>query len=395
MRTHPIFLAVAVSATLLTACDARRTETGKSECIGCHGGANDETGAPPVDTKGLASSPAVGAHTVHLDASVGCESCHVVPQEASSPGHIDADRATVTFGGIAGAGASYDPTTLTCSSTYCHALPSEGGLHPAPSWTETSLGVSRCNACHGFPPTSHPASATDCVSCHPKTVAPLDAGGFDIIPGGPHANGTPDVDLDRFCTECHGDAARAGTPLVKAAPPKDTSGNTATTFTGVGAHQVHLAGKTVTNGIACDDCHTASRQLPTGFAHVDGNRDIVLKRPGGAAKGTYVAGTCSATYCHGALDRNGVTTNNPSWTTASDQASCNRCHRSQTTNNFTDRHQLHVLSEQIPCSRCHPGATPPDLATHVNGTVDVNASVSYSSRSCAMECHGRTEGTWY
>ncbi|MEZ4373687.1 MAG: hypothetical protein R3B07_22900 [Polyangiaceae bacterium] len=54
------------------------------------------------------------------------------------------------------------------------------------------------------------------------------------------------------------DSTAAVTPATAAptdAPPFDLSGNTATSFPGVGTHQVHLAGSTNFRAVACSDCH--------------------------------------------------------------------------------------------------------------------------------------------
>lgn len=50
------------------------------------------------------------------------------------------------------------------------------------------------------------------------------------------------------CSVCHGSQANA-------APPVDVSGNSATTETGVGAHQSHLGPSSWRAEISCSECH--------------------------------------------------------------------------------------------------------------------------------------------
>ncbi len=141
-------------------------------CDACHGKGPD--GAPPPGLGGVASSPAVGAHARHLDATLPdrigkvarCDACHVVPDAVSSPGHIDASPpADVRLG----TQESYDPTTRRCTVD-CHF-----DRDPGPQWDDASGLARACDACHGMPPvktrigTPHPPAAPSlsvCVTCH-------------------------------------------------------------------------------------------------------------------------------------------------------------------------------------------------------------------------------------
>ncbi|HEX9402660.1 MAG TPA: CxxxxCH/CxxCH domain-containing protein [Anaeromyxobacter sp.] len=338
-----------VAVVALAACaKARHIEEGRgAACTGCHGGQDNETGAPPFDTHGVSTSVAVGAHTAHLDAGVRCDTCHIVPTDAGSPGHMDTSPAEVTFGTVAGLDPVYDYTARSCSSVYCHAPPTApGGATPDPSWNGTLAGAP-CGSCHEDSPT-------------------------------------------------------------------------------FGAHQVHLFGKqtndpVISAGVACSDCHGgANRALPTAgtvFAHIDGTAEVTLEWPGrNTIRGTYSAGTCTSSYCHGNLARNPKTGNSPSWTETSGQSRCDVCHEGNgfypTTDTMNGRHSLHRCSRchnsttSFSCQGCHAGfgrnPAAVDTATHVNGTVDVSPSVTVGGKtftitwtpgnpgSCTTDCH-----TWH
>ena len=92
-------------------------------------------------------------------------------------------------------------------------------------------------------------------------------------PGHPRERRPSTVTLS--CTSCHGDATRAATtlnPLLAAAPPVDTKGNTATTARGVGAHQRHLVAGALSAGTACGECHAT---VPSS-AHSNGVVEVVF-----------------------------------------------------------------------------------------------------------------------
>jgi predicted CxxxxCH...CXXCH cytochrome family protein len=172
---------------------------GSTNCVACHGGTDNSTGAPPRATWGKSGDAVrVGAHTTHVAAGYDCSVCHVKPTEMLSSGHIDGLTATVTFGGMALTGSStpsWDRGTARCSATYCHGSLA-GGSNPSPDWTRVGQGEAACGTCHGLPPASFPSPAhpvytfaAPCLGCHPAT-ATQDAGGRDVlVAGGPHLDG--------------------------------------------------------------------------------------------------------------------------------------------------------------------------------------------------------------
>lgn len=410
-------LAAPSLALLLAACGVARVseaETASGACTVCHGDAAraSNPAAPPRDGQGELATPAVGTHLAHLDAGVTCETCHVVPSSISAPGHADGDgRAEIVFGPAAarnGASPEYVAADRTCRNTYCHGGSRtfvEGNVS-AP-WDAGDLG---CTGCHGTPPASHGAWATDCSACHPGTVSESDDA---IVPGGSHLDGVvsghpagfddpavhgPDAiaflagqgwacdschgadlgggegpscngchasrstaafpsgvsDWRANCTFCHGTPtepyyAQGSNPLL-AAPPAAVAGATDPADPSVGAHRTHLYGESISNGVTCADCHA----VPTDLVHVNGTPAVVTKRPGTATTvGSFGGATCSNTYCHGNLPRNPRAGNSPSWTATSGQTGCGTCHAAQWAvagGSTTDSHSDHQPSQ---CDECH------------------------------------------
>lgn len=486
---------VAIVLSVATACGEARRIVGfdaTSTCVRCHGGLDNDTGAPPYDLHGRYASDAVGAHTAHVAAGVRCASCHVDPREVpSTPTHWNGVP-DVVFGAFAdpNGAATYDRTSHTCSNVYCHhPFAPDPGSASTPSWNGGAAG-SGCGACHSGPGMIHGGGPdiADCTVCHSTTVD----GTGEIVPGGTHFDGvfqgggyhhdgswasttengttphglaatyrnraaypdglaackrchgssldapsmagTPPCDgchadgtaaWRTDCTFCHGDATRAQL-VLRAAPPRDVSGNSASAK--IGAHQVHLQGDSanapvISNGVACDDCHGGTtRSLPgaTTPLHFDGTTDgtteVTPKQPGQtAAAGRYdpLTGACTETYCHGNLPRNPKLGNAPSWTATSGQTNCGACHAangtycgiadvglcSDATSGLHDKHRcarchgngsVNPFATKVGCFACHPGYQrqlgPPtttaiilpriNLEYHVDGTVDVAGATS-------------------
>jgi hypothetical protein len=181
---------------------------GPEACNTCHGDfSNPSRPAPPKDINDNTATTfkSVGAHSVHLfqnqlGNSTPCSSCHKTPNEIYETGHIDSDLpAEVMLKDIAAAfgadDAIYDPSTGTCSNTYCHgnfeflrsAAPPENqfayrnsdgtpsekmtGINNMMDWTKIDGTKLQCGTCHGLPPAGHlPAPLDACYTCHPGVV---------------------------------------------------------------------------------------------------------------------------------------------------------------------------------------------------------------------------------
>jgi predicted CxxxxCH...CXXCH cytochrome family protein len=218
-----VAIAVAALGVLASACGSgRNISTSDSrviaECIECHGGGDNGTGAPPRDVSGRSdpSLASVGAHTAHVqlaDDSLAnaydCDACHPKPAAVRSAKHLDG-TVQITFGALATAGGmtspGYDRTTHGCASTYCHGSFTGGNPGNVPVWT-AGAAAAACGTCHGDPAATatalprgiHPALAptatnATCHVCHPDTVK---ADGTVDVAKGKHVNGVNgDVDVD-------------------------------------------------------------------------------------------------------------------------------------------------------------------------------------------------------
>ncbi|BDG06858.1 CxxxxCH/CxxCH domain c-type cytochrome [Anaeromyxobacter oryzae] len=191
--------------------------------------------------------------------------------------------------------------------------------------------------------------------------------------------------LAASCTSCHGNEALAqpfatgADSLVKAAPPSDHLGNTATSFRGVGGHQAHV-NKAVLVGTAipCTECH----QMPNTH---NGAADPLPFGPTAKSGGLAPAWdgtTCSNVWCHGAGLVNGGGTNKaPAWTGGPSQAQCGTCHGIPPPVSVAPGEDH---PQNLSCGDCHTGYTSTTVsatAGHINGTV------SSPNKGC-VSCHG-------
>lgn len=172
-------------------CSTCHTASGGVEnCATCHGSTNP---APPRDLSGNTARTArgVGAHQVHVVGSpiatfLFCNDCHVVPGPVYAPGHIDdtpnaevvmnnplartrTNRGTdfpLVPGGEIIPTPAYDPTALSCASTYCHGNFKNGNRTFAPVWNDASGSQMACGTCHG-----NVNATTTYRKALPKTIA--------------------------------------------------------------------------------------------------------------------------------------------------------------------------------------------------------------------------------
>jgi len=190
------------------------------DCVVCHGGVENLTGAPPsdLDDNLEEDTRGVGAHTAHLRGGtfrigIECRECHVVPDTYNAPGHVDSDLpAEVTFGSFArldGALPNWDETSLSCANSYCHgnwSLSKQDSRFPnvyiadnlsgnaaTPIWTEPNSVV--CGSCHDLPPKGHAVyELSQCTICHSAVV---NSSG-QIVNKSKHINGNVNVFLQEY-----------------------------------------------------------------------------------------------------------------------------------------------------------------------------------------------------
>ena len=178
------------------------------------------------------------------------------------------------------------------------------------------------------------------------------------------------------CVRCHGDDAREGDAVLKAAPPSDTFGNTAVSSPGVGAHAEHLTASKTHDVVACRECHRVP-ETTESIGHNDGTTQLVfgaIATKDGGVSPTWDLGTrqCTNSGCHGPVSGK--------WTRpkTSDEA-CGSCHALP---------PVAPHPQYAACEVCHSavvnaqGIRAPQL--HVDGVVQVNEA------SCSS-CHGATD----
>ena len=202
--------------------------------------------------------------------------------------------------------------------------------------------------------------------------------------GGTSATGGSAGNPGVNCTKCHGDST-----TNNPAPPSDTSGESATTSAGVGAHAKHLATSPWHRQGKCADCHT----LPTSGAHSNDVVDFTWGSPSNAdnAKPAFdtTALSCSGAYCHGTtLTGASSAKTTPVWNQVNEtwNACGTACH--MTPPPASTGHPASTA-----CETCHSkviasfkAGTPAtvvwkDASLHVNGTVEVDTLTCTS-------CHG-------
>lgn len=205
-------------------CDGCHQEGWRRNCTYCHGGTDDDSGAPPTDLSGQDTGLTFTAHSAHRAVTrhprYDCFECHQKPTEVTSPGHVfDATpgQPEVDFGRGLATGGMYLGDGR-CSNLYCHGAgiggpgtadqrspPTCGSCHPVQSSPPGSF--SQMSGAHAV----HLIEGTTCDQCHSNTVA-----GEQLLDPEAHANGAADIRIadgltvtysDRGCTGvCHGEA---------------------------------------------------------------------------------------------------------------------------------------------------------------------------------------------
>lgn len=407
---------------------------GTEGCRQCHGGLDNDTGAPPFGLRGESSDTAlaVGAHTAHLDttslgAPVPCSACHIVPTFLWSPPHLDLDRppgepldsiAEIVWHGIAdGGNAAWGRTTRTCAGTYCHGNFAGGFASNSPVWTAS--GQASCGSCHdiGIDPARllwkheyHVGTAgLSCGDCHASVVDTR----LGIINPALHVNGVVDT-LTRdpsVCAACHGSGpdvcvgCHGGTDNLTGAPPLGLRGETSTGEVAVGAHTIHMEGSALADAFECSECHIVPANLiAPDHLGTDSIAEVTWGPLAGASsRWNRSMATCSGVYCHGNF-AGGDASNIVAWTETG-QAGCGSCHDvGANPSLLSGRHDDHIVEEGLDCIECHSTVVSrqlfiTDRSLHVDGgkTVSILKGGTFRNGSCSglnnTTCHGSE--SWY
>jgi hypothetical protein len=214
-------------------CNNCHTPGWQTNCIFCHGGTDNTTGAPPAGVLGTLSSPqATGAHSKHVNQTTthvawDCTYCHTKPTSALNPGHIDGAggvvQAEINFSSL-NSGSQYSFSTFSCTTSYCHSTVLTSGS--SPSWTSTTP-LACVNGCHGGATAYTGMSSGHRRSDHKKACSTCHANVVDannnIISLSLHVNGARDVQFTaagssynaatKTCTKtgsgCHGSGSQS------------------------------------------------------------------------------------------------------------------------------------------------------------------------------------------
>jgi hypothetical protein len=234
---------------------------GDGECIACHGGVDNFTGAPPANLHGDTAFDArgVGAHTTMVEGfaytnGFDCSECHLKPSFVFTPGHFEPEdvlhdehsdvepHAEVTFSVFSDpeGNATYDTVFGGCGNIYCHGNFVGGNdsnyvFTFLDRSTDTAFYLqfsqARCGSCHNIAGDSATWDAShaehvedqnfDCVECHDgiASTAPDSV----ILDRTLHVNGLRDIAFDtsagvsatwnpaaQTCSNvaCHGDTTK-------------------------------------------------------------------------------------------------------------------------------------------------------------------------------------------
>jgi predicted CxxxxCH...CXXCH cytochrome family protein len=331
-------------------------------------------------------------------------------------------------------GAQFDGGTsgvscYTCHASYPHASAwsnpaspnSHGNFLKANQWNASSCqschgtlydggasGVS-CYTCHASYPHSvkfgtagHPSylmangfPLTQCQTCHGSSYAGGTVVNVSCTTSGCHVdlNGAPKS--PEACNTCHGVFSAPASDFLSAAPPKSVAGGTATTVSGVGAHQAHLATGMVGRTVKCQECHQVPSQVfsqghlgsgpPAEVVFTDTLARLITGDGTLVPNPSYdpVSLTCANSYCHGNWKLRKVTSQwqfaygdsimggsnySPVWTGGSSQAACGTCHGLPP--------QGHQSTTITGCAVCHAAVVNSagviiDKTKHVNGKINV------------------------
>jgi len=178
-------------------CDTCHQAGWRTNCIFCHGGTLETSGAPPLDLLGDTATTAigVGSHTEHVSKTThpayACTQCHPAVTDVLTPGHLfdsTPGKSEVTFSnGLSPDGQYSEPG---CSKLYCHGTGQANG-QMASFIPTTTLS---CQSCH---PSSTQSSTHSyhtsfaCGTCHASVVT----GSTTIKDPTLHVNGSVDVQL--------------------------------------------------------------------------------------------------------------------------------------------------------------------------------------------------------
>jgi len=183
-------------------CDDCHAQGWRTDCTFCHGGEQDNTGAPPRDLDGSTSSISFSAHATHISndhhADWDCDQCHAKPQDVLSTNHVfdstKGGQSELVFTNSLSNQGLYN-TNGSCANLYCHG----GGRFDDGSWS-VAEGTPSCSDCHAYLDTptqwltmsgrhgKHLLEGIQCDECHKDVVS-----GSSFVDKSKHVDGQAQV----------------------------------------------------------------------------------------------------------------------------------------------------------------------------------------------------------
>ncbi len=272
----------------------------RTDCLFCHGGVENQSGAPPKNLDGsLTSAEGVFLpHHVHVSTTLterlDCVECHVKASDVLSVGHVFDDTPGVAEVDL-GAGRSpqgvYDSSS-GCASLYCHgdgqgdngslavaAAPMNCASCHADS-SSPSVDLGQMTGLHGF----HVSIGAGCQDCHQSTTDD----GLTISTPSLHINGQRDFQFSapgfsydqsaQSCTgTCHG-YPHAARPWIGSNQAFHPSGFASPNIHSpemelqrMDCRSCHGADLSGGAGPSCDTCHTLGWRSNCLFCHGAGD----------------------------------------------------------------------------------------------------------------------------
>jgi len=226
-----------------------------------------------------------------------------------------------------------------------------------------------------------------CASCHSSNFS-----GGSTSPNCKTSGCHSSAQGPAACNTCHGDFNNPS----QISPPEDLSGNTSTSFAGVGAHVKHLSAYANAISLACSECHTVPTDVNSaGHLGSDGKAEFnfgTFTNKFGGTSYDFGNNKCANTYCHGHFefkksDAGSPTAQNqytsdkmvgnnrsPVWTNLSGgETKCFSCHGKNDADPSPIGHVSYTIDQ---CVWCHASVvdasgTIIDKTKHINGKINV------------------------
>lgn len=274
-------------------CDGCHVGGWRSNCLFCHGGDDNTSGAPPADVDGT-TDPALlqfRSHTAHVMSSVmtptECVECHgPAPEDVFSPGHVFDDTpgfAEVVFNPDLNPGGEYLGDG-TCDTLYCH------GDGRTEAGVNDEAGPMTCSSCHpdasssaadwdtmGGKHAEHLIEGIACNACH-ESVVDADE---NLIDPSLHVDGAKELAFegmavtmtgDRCTGTCHNDSHNnepwKGASFHAGGYEDPAIHGLEAKLQQLDCQQCHgqnLAGGDA--GVSCNTCHTPGWKEDCTFCH--------------------------------------------------------------------------------------------------------------------------------